>query len=70
MTLLIVDKMHEHYPQLTQDQYWRDLIPQQLPFTVASKKYVDDYPQASTAKINLTATDSTIVAPVLRKVIQ
>lgn len=68
MTLLIVDKLYEQHPQLMQDQYWRDLVPEQLPFTVASQKYVDDCPQASTANMNITSIGATIVAPVLRKV--
>ncbi|KAK9702823.1 Bestrophin, RFP-TM, chloride channel [Popillia japonica] len=60
VTYLIVDKIHEDYPQLMQDQYWNTLVPKQLPFTVASEKYREDIPQSSTANMNITEVDAEI----------
>ncbi|KAI4463365.1 bestrophin [Holotrichia oblita] len=61
VTYLIVDKIHEDYPQLMQDQYWNTLVPKQLPFTVASEKYREDIPQSSTANMSITEVDAEIL---------
>lgn len=68
MTYLIVDKIHEDYPELMQDQYWNTLVPKQLPFTIASEKYREDCPQLSTAKLNITEVDAEVLPPGLRHV--
>ncbi|GJQ86621.1 hypothetical protein Trydic_g15725 [Trypoxylus dichotomus] len=61
VTYLIVDKIHEDYPKLMQDQYWNTLVPRQLPFTVASEKYREDCPQSSTAKMSITEVDAEVL---------
>ncbi|KAJ8985525.1 hypothetical protein NQ317_019908 [Molorchus minor] len=36
---MIVDEMHEEHPELLKDQYWDDVVPKDLPYTVASEHY-------------------------------
>nr|CAD7586578.1 unnamed protein product [Timema genevievae] len=36
---MIVDEMHEEHPELLKDQYWDEVVPKDLPYTVASEIY-------------------------------
>ena len=55
--------MHDQHPRLVHDQFWADLAPEELPYTVASEKYRGDHPQASTTNIVTDSTQNKIVYP-------
>jgi bestrophin, other len=44
---MIVDEMHEEHPELLKDQYWEEVVPRDLPYTVASEHYRRDEPKGS-----------------------
>lgn len=44
---MIVDQMHAEYPELLKDQYWDEVVPKELPYTVASECYRRAEPQGS-----------------------
>ncbi|XP_071517334.1 bestrophin-4-like isoform X1 [Panulirus ornatus] len=53
VSYLIVDEMHNEHPELTQDLYWDEVFPQELPYTVASEQFRRDPPMGSTANIQI-----------------
>lgn len=44
---MIVDEMHEEHPELLKDQYWDEVVPRDLPYTVASEHYRRYEPKGS-----------------------
>ncbi|CAG2062047.1 unnamed protein product [Timema podura] len=44
---MIVDEMHEEHPELLKDQYWDEVVPKDLPYTVASEIYRRSEPKGS-----------------------
>lgn len=44
---MIVDEMHEEHPELLKDQYWDDVVPKDLPYTIASEHYRKYEPKGS-----------------------
>lgn len=44
---MIVDEMHEEHPELLKDQYWDEVVPKDLPYTVASEHYRRYEPKGS-----------------------
>lgn len=44
---MIVDEMHEEHPELLKDQYWEEVVPKDLPYTVASEHYRRHEPKGS-----------------------
>lgn len=44
---MIVDEMHEEHPELLKDQYWEEVVPKDLPYTVASEHYRRHEPPCS-----------------------
>lgn len=34
---MIVDEMHEEHPELLKDQFWEEVVPRSLPYTIASE---------------------------------
>lgn len=44
---MIVDEMHEEHPELLRDQYWEEVVPKDLPYTVASEHYRREEPKGS-----------------------
>ena len=55
--LLIVDDMHNEYPELIKDKYWSSVVPQQLPHTAESQIFSFEYPVPSTNKIAVSNRD-------------
>lgn len=51
MSYLIVDEMHHAHPELVRDQYWDEVFPQGLPYTLASEPFREQHPLPSTANI-------------------
>lgn len=44
---MIVDEMHDEHPELLKDQYWEEVVPKDLPYTVASECYRREEPKGS-----------------------
>lgn len=55
--------MHHDHPQLVRDQYWEEVFPQGLPYTLASEPFREEHPQPSTANITVKPKDGNIVRP-------
>lgn len=51
VSYLIVDEMHHEHPELVRDQYWDEVFPQELPYTLASEPFREQHPLPSTANI-------------------
>lgn len=50
--------MHEEHPELLKDQYWDDVIPKELPYTVASEHYRREEPKGSAENYKVKTTDA------------
>ncbi|CAK1554200.1 unnamed protein product [Leptosia nina] len=55
---MIVDEMHEEHPELLKDQYWEEVVPKDLPYTVASEHYRRHEPPCSADHYKVKAEDS------------
>ncbi|XP_018567850.1 uncharacterized protein LOC108908309 isoform X2 [Anoplophora glabripennis] len=55
---MIVDEMHEEHPELLKDQYWDDVVPKELPYTVASEHYRREEPKGSAEGYKVKTTDA------------
>ncbi|XP_059486400.1 bestrophin-4-like [Neocloeon triangulifer] len=66
VSYLIVDEMHHEHPELLRDQYWDEVFPAELPYTVAAEQYRDNIPEASTANIEIKDSDALISSSVPR----
>ncbi|KAE8744425.1 hypothetical protein FOCC_FOCC008900 [Frankliniella occidentalis] len=60
VSYLIVDEMHHEHPELIRDQYWDEVLPVELPYTVASEPFREEHPQPSTANIDIPAAGTTL----------
>ncbi|RZF32140.1 hypothetical protein LSTR_LSTR004003 [Laodelphax striatellus] len=63
VSYLIVDEMHHEHPELIRDQYWDEVLPTELPYTVASEPFREKHPQPSTANIAVSNAEAEYVAP-------
>ena len=55
--------MHHDHPELIKDQWWDEVHPPELPYTVASEQYREDPPLPSTAKISVSHDEGELVSP-------
>ncbi|CAG9138183.1 unnamed protein product [Plutella xylostella] len=55
---MIVDEMHEQPPELLKDQYWEEVVPKDLPYTVASEHYRRHEPPCSADHYKVKAEDA------------
>ncbi|XP_063837264.1 bestrophin-4 [Ostrinia nubilalis] len=55
---MIVDEMHEEHPELLKDQYWEEVVPKELPYTVASEHYRRHEPPCSADHYKVKAEDA------------
>lgn len=55
--------MHHEHPELVRDQYWDEVFPQELPYTVATQAFKDTHPLPSTANISVRPQDQEIIGP-------
>jgi hypothetical protein len=55
---MIVDEMHEEHPELLKDQYWEEVVPKDLPYTVASEHYRRTEPKGSAENFKVKEADS------------
>lgn len=58
VSYMIVDEMHHEHPELIKDQYWDQVFPNELPYSVASEKFREEHPEPSTAKIEVSKIQS------------
>ena len=54
---MIVDEMHEEHPELLKDQYWEEVVPKDLPYTVASEHYRRFEPKGSAENFKVKTSD-------------
>lgn len=54
---MIVDEMHEEHPELLKDQFWDDVVPKELPYTVASEHYRREEPKGSAEQYKVKPSD-------------
>ncbi|XP_026687142.1 uncharacterized protein LOC103520084 [Diaphorina citri] len=55
---MIVDEMHEEHPELLKDQYWDEVVPKDLPYTLASECYRRSEPKGSAEFYKVKEADS------------
>ncbi|CAD7083458.1 unnamed protein product [Hermetia illucens] len=55
---MIVDEMHEEHPELLKDQYWEEVVPKDLPYTVASEHYRRTEPKGSAENYKIKKEDA------------
>lgn len=55
---MIVDEMHEEHPELLKDQYWEEVVPKDLPYTVASEHYRRHEPPCSADHYKVKAEEA------------
>lgn len=55
---MIVDEMHEEHPELLKDQYWEEVVPKDLPYTVASEHYRKEEPKGSAEHYKIKEADA------------
>ncbi|XP_017773950.1 PREDICTED: uncharacterized protein LOC108560780 [Nicrophorus vespilloides] len=55
---MIVDEMHEEHPELLKDQFWDDVVPTDLPYTVASEHCRREEPKGSAEKYKVKTADA------------
>lgn len=58
---MIVDEMHHEHPELIKDQYWDEVFPSELPYTLASEGNRESAPIPSTAKIEVPSSQQAVV---------
>lgn len=61
VSYLIVDEMHHEHPELLKDQYWDEVFPTQLPYTVASVQNKEQEPQPSTTNIEVKKKQAEVI---------
>lgn len=55
---MIVDEMHEEHPELLKDQYWDEVVPKDLPYTIASEHYRRHEPKGSAEFYKVKESDA------------
>uniref|UniRef100_A0A2M3YZW2 Putative bestrophin best vitelliform macular dystrophy-associated protein n=1 Tax=Anopheles braziliensis TaxID=58242 RepID=A0A2M3YZW2_9DIPT len=55
---MIVDEMHDEHPELLKDQYWDEVVPKDLPYTVASEHYRREEPKGSAEHYKVKEADA------------
>ncbi|XP_030745640.1 bestrophin-2-like [Sitophilus oryzae] len=58
---LIVDKIHRQHPKLSKDHHWDQPTATQMPYTLATKKYMFDEPVESTYGITVKKSEQDMV---------
>lgn len=43
--------MHHEHPELIRDQYWDEVFPTELPYTLATENQREEHPEPSTSRI-------------------
>lgn len=64
VSYIIVDEMHHDHPELIKDQYWDNVLPPELPYTVAAQNIRDNVPMMSTDKVEVSKANAEIIPAV------
>lgn len=64
---MIVDEMHEEHPELLKDQYWDQVVPADLPYTVASEHYRKYEPKGSAENYKVKEADAMYANIIMNK---
>lgn len=59
VSYMIVDEMHHNDPELVKDQYWDEIFPSSLPYTLETKQFREKHPEPSTANIDIPKSSYT-----------
>lgn len=61
VSYMIVDEMHHEHPELIRDQYWDEVFPSELPYTLATENNREEHPEHSTARVNVPVRQRSMV---------
>ncbi|XP_013134730.1 PREDICTED: bestrophin-1 isoform X2 [Papilio polytes] len=61
VSYMIVDEMHHEHPELIKDQYWDEVFPAELPYTIATENQREEHPEPSTARVAVPARQRSMV---------
>ncbi|XP_059060010.1 bestrophin-4 isoform X2 [Achroia grisella] len=61
VSYMIVDEMHHEHPELIRDQYWDEVFPSELPYTIATENQREEHPEPSTARVAVPARQRSMV---------
>ncbi|CAK1551830.1 unnamed protein product [Leptosia nina] len=61
VSYMIVDEMHHEHPELIKDQYWDEVFPSELPYTIATENQREEHPEPSTAKVSVPPRQRSMV---------
>uniref|UniRef100_A0A1L8DF58 Bestrophin homolog n=1 Tax=Nyssomyia neivai TaxID=330878 RepID=A0A1L8DF58_9DIPT len=68
VSYMIVDEMHHEHPELMRDQYWDEVFPTELPYTVGAEQFREEHPQPSTANMDIPKAAAEVIPVVPSKV--
>lgn len=60
--------MHKEYPKLVRDQFWTKKVPNLLPYTLASERFMTEYPSHSTRDVKVKPNEAEMYTPDERRV--
>lgn len=55
--------MHHDHPELVRDQYWDEVFPSELPYTLAAEPFREEHPLPSTANIAVKDEAEQLLSP-------
>ncbi|XP_060800716.1 bestrophin-4 isoform X2 [Amyelois transitella] len=61
VSYMIVDEMHHEHPELIKDQYWDEVFPAELPYTIATENQREEHPEPSTARVAVPVRQRSMV---------
>ncbi|XP_037297232.1 bestrophin-3 isoform X3 [Manduca sexta] len=61
VSYMIVDEMHHEHPELIKDQYWDEVFPSELPYTIATENQREEHPEPSTARVAVPVRQRSMV---------
>lgn len=68
VSYMIVDEMHHEHPELIRDQYWDEVFPVELPYTVGAEQFREEHPQPSTANMAIPKAAAEVIPVVPSKI--
>uniref|UniRef100_A0A1B0DHW1 Bestrophin homolog n=1 Tax=Phlebotomus papatasi TaxID=29031 RepID=A0A1B0DHW1_PHLPP len=68
VSYMIVDEMHHEHPELIRDQYWDEVFPAELPYTVGAEQFREEHPQPSTANMAIPKAAAEVIPVVPSKI--
>ncbi|XP_028174601.1 bestrophin homolog 1-like isoform X1 [Ostrinia nubilalis] len=61
VSYMIVDEMHHEHPELIRDQYWDEVFPSELPYTIATENQREEHPEPSTSRVSVPVRQRSMV---------